>query len=54
MLLEVGIELISGLEGKIEDSVNAYLAGELNDMGGSCNHEYHGSDHNCSCENHCH
>lgn len=55
MLASVGIKLVSGVEGNIEDAVNAYLSGDLNDMGGSCNHhEAHGENHVCSCENHCH
>jgi len=54
MLASAGIELISGLQGNIEDAVNAYLAGDLTDKGGSCSHEDHGQDHNCSCETHCH
>lgn len=54
MLSSAGIELVSGVEGKIEAAVYAYLAGALTDMGGSCNHEDHqGEEHNCSCENHC-
>lgn len=54
MLSSVGIQLVSGVEGTIEDAVNAYLAGNLNDMGESCNHhEGHVEDHVCSCENHC-
>jgi C_GCAxxG_C_C family probable redox protein len=54
MLSQTGIELVSGVEGKIEDAVNAYLTGSLTDQGGSCSHEDHGEDHDCSCENHCH
>jgi predicted Fe-Mo cluster-binding NifX family protein len=53
MLSSGGIKLVSGVEGNIEDAVNSYISGALNDMGGSCNQEDHGQDHNCSCENHC-
>ena len=53
MLSSTGIELVSGLEGNIEDAVTSYLLGNLKDMGGNCSHEDHGLDHNCSCENHC-
>ena len=53
MLSGAGIKLISGVEGSIEDTVNLYLSGNLKDAGGSCNHDDHGSDHVCSCENHC-
>lgn len=54
MLSSVGIQLISGVEGDIDEAVNAYLAGNLSDQGGSCHHEEHGPHHECSCENHCH
>ncbi len=53
MLASAGIKLISGIEGNIDDAVNAYLAGQLNDMGGNCSHKTHGKDHVCGCENHC-
>ncbi|MDF2632192.1 MAG: GCAxxG family protein [Caproiciproducens sp.] len=53
MLSSTGIKLISGIEGNIEDAVNAYLSGNLSDMGGACNHEEHGHDHVCDCKNHC-
>jgi predicted Fe-Mo cluster-binding NifX family protein len=49
-----GLELISGVEGNIDDAVSAYLSGRLNDQGGSCSHEDHDHAHTCSCENHCH
>jgi predicted Fe-Mo cluster-binding NifX family protein len=55
MLSEAGIELISGLEGSIDDAVAAYIKGELSDMGGSCtHHEHEEAGHSCQCENHCH
>lgn len=54
MLSSVGIQLIAGVVGNIDDAVNAYLAGKLSDQGGSCNHEEHDRNHECSCENHCH
>lgn len=38
----------------IQKLVNTYLAGNLSDQGGSCNHEEHDHNHECSCENHCH
>lgn len=53
MLSAAGIELISGMEGSIEDAVAAYIKGDLNDMGGSCTHHDHESGHSCECENHC-
>lgn len=53
ILASVGIKLISGVEGDIDDVVNACLAGNLSDQGGSCNHEEHDKNHECSCENHC-
>lgn len=53
MLSSTGIKLISGIEGNIEEAVNAYLSGNLSDMGGACNHEEHGHDHVCDCKNHC-
>lgn len=55
MLAAEGIRLISGVEGPIEDAVHAYLAGQLTDQRGSCDHEEHDhQDHDCSCEDHCH
>ncbi|SDM85290.1 NifB/NifX family molybdenum-iron cluster-binding protein [Acetanaerobacterium elongatum] len=53
MLSSAGIELISGIDGSIEDAVKNYLSGQLNDMGGSCNHEEHEHNHVCNCEKHC-
>jgi predicted Fe-Mo cluster-binding NifX family protein len=53
MLSSAGIALVSGVEGNIDDAINAYISGNLNDMGGNCNHEDHGHEHDCSCENHC-
>ncbi|MEI6101560.1 MAG: NifB/NifX family molybdenum-iron cluster-binding protein [Eubacteriales bacterium] len=54
MLAEAGIELISGMEGSIEEAVAMYIKGELNDMGGSCSHHDNDAGHSCECENHCH
>lgn len=54
MLASEGIELISGVEGRIDDAVHAYLAGNLTDQSGACSHEGHEEAHDCSCENHCH
>lgn len=51
MLEAAGIKLISGIEGNIENAVNAYVTGNLSDRGGACNHEEHGHDH-CDCKNH--
>jgi predicted Fe-Mo cluster-binding NifX family protein len=53
MLSSAGIALVSGVEGNIDDAINAYISGNLNDMGGNCNHEDNGHEHDCSCENHC-
>jgi predicted Fe-Mo cluster-binding NifX family protein len=53
MLSSAGIELISGVEGNIENAVTAYLSGNLSDLGGACNHKEHGHDHVCDCKNHC-
>ncbi|MFT9055495.1 MAG: NifB/NifX family molybdenum-iron cluster-binding protein [Ethanoligenens sp.] len=53
MLAAVGIELLSGMDGNIEEIVKAYLSGKLTDQGGSCSHTDHDHDHACSCENHC-
>jgi Uncharacterized conserved protein len=52
MLSDVGIKLISGMDGNIEDAVAAYIKGELQDNGGSCSHHDHGEGH--SCEHQCH
>lgn len=54
MLSSEGIQFISGVKGPIDDAVHAYLAGDLTDQGGSCDHEDHGQNHGSSCENHCH
>ncbi len=52
MLAEAGIELLSGMEGAIEDCVAAYMSGTLKDAGGSCGDHEHGEGH--TCEHHCH
>ncbi len=52
MLSSAGIQLVSGVEGTIDDAVNAYLSGSLTDMGGSCSHKEHGHDHVCECGSH--
>lgn len=53
MMSQVGIKLVSGVDGSIEDAVNAYISGGLTDQGGNCNHEGHEENHECSCTNHC-
>ena len=52
MLSAACIKLISGIDGNIQNAVNAYLSGNLDDMGGACNHEEHDQDHVCDCKNH--
>lgn len=52
MLSAAGIQVVSGIEGSVEEAIHAYLAGNLADQNGGC-HEDHGEDHDCSCENHC-
>lgn len=52
MLSSVGIKLISGVEGTVENAVAGYLSGSLDDLGGTCSHEKHDQDHTCNCENH--
>lgn len=52
MLASVGIDLLSGIDGNVDDMVKMYLAGKLADQDGRCTHE-HGQDHDCSCEHHC-
>lgn len=53
MLSAAGIQVISGIEGSIDEAIAAYLAGNLTDQNGGCNHEDHGEEHDCSCENSC-
>lgn len=53
MLASAGIGLVSGAEGDVEDAVNAYLSGSLEDRGGTCGEDHHGQEHHCSCEEHC-
>lgn len=53
MLSSAGIKLISGIEGKIDETVASYLSGGLSDRDGTCNHEDHGEEHTCNCQNHC-
>ena len=53
MLSAIGIQLISGIEGNIENAVNAYISGGLIDMGGACSHKEHDHNHDCDCKNHC-
>ncbi len=52
MLTKSGISLVSGIDGNIDSAVEAYLAGNLTDQGGSCSNG--GTEHNCDCSNHCH
>lgn len=54
MLSAAGIKLISGVEGKIEAVVSAFISGNLSDQGGNCGHDEHDHKHECSSENHCH
>lgn len=54
MLISAGIQPISGVNGSIDSAINAYLSGQLTDMGSNCNHHEHDHSHECSCENHCH
>lgn len=54
MLAAEGIQLVSGIEGPIDGAVRAYLAGNLTDQGGGCDHEDHGQGHDRSCEDRCH
>lgn len=43
VLSNVGIEVIRGCDGKIEDVVNSYLSGNLHDSAESCDHHECGS-----------
>jgi predicted Fe-Mo cluster-binding NifX family protein len=54
MLGARGIQVISGASGETDAAVRAYLAGQLTDMGSTCNHHDHDHDHACSCHDHCH
>lgn len=55
MLLDQGIQVISGVSGEIEAAVQAFLAGQLQDsILPTCNHHHgEGEAHDCDCENHC-
>ena len=57
-LAEAGIEVCSGITGDADKAVNAYIEGELESSGVTCNH--HEEGHNCSdheeggCHGSCH
>ncbi|SHI22115.1 Predicted Fe-Mo cluster-binding protein, NifX family [Sporobacter termitidis DSM 10068] len=53
MLASENIELVSGIDGSVEDAVNAYLGGRLRDTGAVCDHHEHEHTHDCSCHDHC-
>jgi predicted Fe-Mo cluster-binding NifX family protein len=52
MLSSAGIKLVSGIEGGIENAVNAYLSGNLTDKNGTCSREEHTQEHPCDCKDH--
>lgn len=55
MLASAGINLISGIDGAVEDAVGNYISGTLTDLGGACDHHSHhdcASEHQCDCQNH--
>ena len=45
-LEEAGVEVISGAEGSTDEAVQAYLRGELESAGVTCDH-HHGEEHAC-------
>lgn len=54
-LKQAGIALIYGIQGSVEEAVQAYLAGNLtSDPASLCNHHHgeHGSDHACGHHQH--
>lgn len=47
-LAEAGIELYTGVSGNADESVKAFLAGELRyDPDTTCSHHHHGEGHDC-------
>ena len=46
-LAEAGIRVISGASGSADEAVQAYLRGELQSAGATCDH-HHGEEHACS------
>lgn len=55
MLLDQGLQVISGVSGEIGAAVQAFLAGKLQDsLLPTCDHHHgEGAAHDCDCENHC-
>lgn len=50
-LAEEGIEIVSGIEGKCDDAVAAYIRGKLESAGVNCDH--HCEDDECGCGGDC-
>ena len=45
-LMNAGIKVCAGAQGDTDAAVEAYLRGELEDAGATCDH-HHGEDHDC-------
>ena len=46
-LMNAGIKVCAGAQGDTDAVVDAYLKGELEDAGATCDHHHHGEDHEC-------
>lgn len=49
-LAEAGIELCAGAQGDVDQAVEAYLRGELENAGVTCDHHHHEEGHACGSE----
>lgn len=51
---EAGIEVVSGVQGKVEKALTSYLNGELVSAGVNCDHHHeHGEGEECDCGGDC-
>lgn len=46
-LAEAGVEMVAGAEGDVDQTVEAYLRGELISTGANCDHHHHEDGHSC-------
>ena len=46
-LMNAGIKVCAGAQGDTDAVVDAYLKGELEDAGATCDHHHHGEGHEC-------
>jgi predicted Fe-Mo cluster-binding NifX family protein len=48
----LGIGIVSGAKGNVEEVVQQYIEGTLKVSEGGCHSDHHGSNHHCNCHKH--